>query len=102
MVAAHSSVKPFSSDGGLNASASGFALALCNAHAGENVFHSGQAAGENLAWVYSSGGCVNNAAMVMQAWLASPTHRANIDRFGVVGAGVACDGFNTYFVAQYR
>jgi len=102
LVAAHSSVKPYSGDGGLSASASGWALTLCNALVGDGIYHSGQAAGENLAWVYSSGGCLNNAAMVMQAWLASPSHRANIDRFSVVGAGVACDGSNTYFVAQYR
>ena len=102
LVAAHSSVKPYSGDGALSASATGWALTLCNAHVGDGIYHSDQAAGENLAWVYSSGGCVNNASMVLQAWLASPAHRANIDRFSVVGAGVACDGSNTYFVAQYR
>ena len=92
----------FSVDGGLSASAQAFALTLCNAHVEGNLFHSGQAAGENLAWIQSTGGCLNDGNLVIQTWLGSPAHRANLDRFSVVGAGVACDGSNTYFVAQYR
>ena len=66
-----------------------------------NLFHSGQGAGENLAWIQSTGGCLNDGNLVVQTWLGSPAHRVNLDQFSVVGAGVACDGSNTYFVAQY-
>ena len=102
LIAAHSGIKPYSGDGGLSANAQAFALTLCNAHAEGNLFHSGQAAGENLAWIYSSGGCMNDGVAVVGYWMNSPAHRANIERFSVVGGGVACDGNNTYFVAQYR
>jgi hypothetical protein len=102
LISAHQSVHAFSADGGLSASAQAFALTLCGAHAEDRLFHSGQGAGENLAWIQSSGGCLNDGSLVVQTWLASPAHRANLDRFSVVGGGVACDGSNTYFVAQYR
>lgn len=102
LIAAHQAVHPFGVDGGLSAGAQAFAFTLCNAHAEDNLFHSGQAAGENVAWIFSSGGCANDGNLIVQYWLGSPAHRANIDQFSVVGAGVACDGNNTYFVAQYR
>jgi uncharacterized protein YkwD len=100
VISAHQAFKPYSVDGGLNAGAQNFAFTLCNAHAGGNLFHSGQAAGENVGWIGASG-CVNDANAIFNAWLASPAHRSNIERFGIMGAGVACDGTNTYFVAQY-
>jgi hypothetical protein len=102
LIAAHQAVHPFGVDGGLSAGAQAFAFTLGNAHAEDNLFHSGQAAGENVASIFSSGGCVNDGNLIVQYWLGSPAHRANIDQFSVVGAGVACDGNNTYFVAQYR
>ena len=99
-MSAHQSFKPFAVSGALNAGAQNFAFTLCGANAGGNLFHSGQSAGENLGWIGASG-CVNNADAIFQAWLSSPGHRSNIDRFGVMGAGVACDGSNTYFVVHY-
>jgi len=90
-------------DGAYTGSAQSFAFTLCNSHAGGNLWHSGSAPGENVGWMYSSGGCVNDANGMVGAWMNSAPHRANIlnPNFTVTGAGAACDGTNAYFVVQF-
>lgn len=65
----------------------------------EQVGYSFVNAGENLAVHF------NDSQQVMQAWMSSPTHRANImnKNFTQIGIGVAegtYDGYDTVFVVQ--
>ena len=52
-----------------------------------NAFHAvGPIVGENLAW---GSGALGSAAHVVQMWLASPEHRANLLRPGFTRVGLA-------------
>ena len=52
-----------------------------------NAFHAvGPVVGENLAW---GSGSLGSAAHVVQMWLASPEHRANLLRPGFTRVGLA-------------
>ena len=52
-----------------------------------NAFHAaGPAVGENLAW---GSGSLGSAAHVVEMWLASPEHRANLLRPGFTRVGLA-------------
>ena len=58
-----------------------------------NAFHAaGPAVGENLAW---GSGSLGSAAHVVEMWLASPGHRANLLRPGFhrIGLGLASGPF---------
>jgi uncharacterized protein YkwD len=100
-------------DGSMNDHAQFHAQRLMGAGACNNLFHSTElsawysgagAWGENLACIDWSGGCWGDAAKVMDMWMASPEHRANIlnPSYHWMGIGVACDGRRTYFVTQFR
>jgi uncharacterized protein YkwD len=100
----------FAGDAGMNANAQFHANRLAAASGGAcNLWHSselgawyaGFSAGENVACVP---GCPSDGAAVVNAWLNSPGHRANIMKpgFHYIGAGAACAGGWMFAVTHFR
>lgn len=116
MLSAHNSIRcqnglnQVGLDGAMSANAQFHAERLMNA-GGCTLFHAPELAswyggtfGENLACVSSSAGCSGGAGTIIDGWMASPEHRANIlnPSYNWIGIGYACDGQHSYFVVQYR
>lgn len=98
-------------DGAMSAHAQFHAERLMNAGACSNPFHSteldswyGGTWGENVACIFSTTGCSTNVGTVMNIWMSSAEHRANIlnPNFSWIGTGYACDGQHAFFVVQFR
>jgi uncharacterized protein YkwD len=98
-------------DGDMRRNAQLSAERLAHSNACDALFHSPELGAwyagtwaENLACVYSSSGCLNDPAAVMEGWMASGTHRANIlnSSYHWLGVGVACDGSHSSFVVHFR
>jgi uncharacterized protein YkwD len=98
-------------DGAMSGNAQFHAERLMNAGACSSLFHAPELGSwysgswaENLACYFSSAGCVNDPGSVIDSWMASPEHHANIlnPNYSWIGTGYACDGQHAYFVVQYR
>lgn len=65
------------------------------------AWYGGHTWGENVGCVP---GCPNDAGQIVNIWLASPGHAANVfnPAFGRIGVGVACSGSVQMVVAHYR
>lgn len=67
------------------------------------VWYAGHWAAENVACI-GGAGCPTNGAQVMDLWIKSVGHRANIlnRSYRSIGVGTACNGRVSYAVTQFR
>jgi uncharacterized protein YkwD len=63
--------------------------------------HPAYAGWSALAENVSHAGCGTTAVQIHQAWMSSPTHRANILGNHEVGIGVACNGGDLYATEDF-
>jgi uncharacterized protein YkwD len=107
---ANAGLPQFAVDGGMSGNAQAHANRLASGAGGScNMWHSselgswysGHAAAENIACV---GPCPGDGAQMMNMWLNSPEHRANLLNGGYryIGVGAACNGRAMFAVVHFR